>query len=787
MVAGLNVERERLALLHLETALEWPAAERAARLGAAMAHDPLLLAEVRELLAAATAAGDALPTHLPLDALPDDSPPPERIGPYRLGELLGRGGMGRVYRAARDDGLFEQEVAIKLTRRSRLAARVAEQFARERRILARLQHRNIAQLFDGGVTDAGDSFFVMELVAGRSVTEFADERHFDVRSRLQLFRQIAGAVQHAHARLVVHADLKPSNVIVTADGTAKLLDFGVARALADAAEPDATRPLGLTPDYASPARRRGEPPCTADDVYSLGVLLDELLRACEPLEPDLRSVIARARAEDPARRYTSVDALQDDLQRWLAGRPVEAHGRGFGYLVRRLVARHRLAAAVAAVSVLLLAGAATALAVLYVQAERARVQAEQRFDDLRSLSRFVLFDVYDRLARVPRSLTLRRDLADAGQRYLDRLARDPRAPVAVQLEVIEGLRRLAQVQSTPGAASLALAPLARQNLDRAQALAEGLRADGADAPTRSLVLARVLIARARLGLAVDAEPVEAERALVEAARLLEPLAAAGTAEAAELLIEEAALRAEALQWRGRYAESVEVARTALARPAWSGKEDARAAALRRARLLDLVAEGTYYGGDAAGAEAPYREQYALLADLAAREPHDLDVARRLQRAGWALGTTLVELRRPAQAEPILAASATLADDLRRLDPEDRELARAKTVIDAAHAQAMAALGRWDAALPLLRAVAESRGAESAAAPADFGLLRSYAVARAMLADAYADAGRSSLACPEYALAVGAFERLDSVGKLSQLDRDHGLRLARERQAAFCAH
>jgi serine/threonine protein kinase len=463
----------------------------------------------------------------------DDAPPPERIGPYRLGELLGQGGMGRVYRAERADGVFEQTIAIKLMRRTRMPLHVAEQFARERQILARLQHRNIAHLYDGGATPEGLSYFVMELVEGRPISQFAAEERLALQPMLMLFRQVCAAVQYAHARLVVHADIKPNNIIVTRDGTAKLLDFGLARVIHDVGDPTAAPAgsLGITQFYASPARRRGETPSTIDDVYSLGVLLRELLKGYRSVPPELRSICNRAAADDPAARYASVDALEEDVEHWLSGLPVQAHGTAWSYIALKFLARHRFVVSSAAVVILMLAGAATALAVLYVRAERAKTQAEQRFNDVRALSRFVLFDVYDRLESVPRALTLRRDIAAKGQQYLDDLAKVPDAPLEVRLEVIEGLRRLAQVQSAPGSASLAQASVARANLARAEAIARALPEDSKWARERALALTRIFIARARLSMGMELNLEATRRSLEDAQRTLGPLLAAGTGDA----------------------------------------------------------------------------------------------------------------------------------------------------------------------------------------------------------------------------------------------------------------
>jgi eukaryotic-like serine/threonine-protein kinase len=785
--------RERLALEYLETALSWPEAERDPRLAAQLHADPELLQNVRELLATAAHGDLALPTRLPLAGPVEDAPPPPRIGSYRLTELLGSGGMGRVFRGIRDDGLFEQEVAIKLTRRTRMSHIVAEQFARERQILARLQHRNIAQLFDGGVTAEGESWFVMELVAGRTVTDYVQEQRLPLRERLQLFRQIAGAVQHAHAQLVVHADIKPSNVIITRDGTAKLLDFGVSRVLADSAEEGSGTPLGLTFKYASPARRAGEPAGTADDIYSLGVLLEEMLRPCGVLAEDLESILAKAAAPSPDERYPTVEALQKDVQRWLAGHPVSAHPGSWAYYARRLIGRHRLTTLVASVAMLLLAGAAVALGVLYLRADHARVEAdlarhnaEQRFAEVRELSRYMLFDMYDRLDNVPRTLKLRRDLADAAQRYLDRLSQDSRAPVAVKLEVIEGLRRLAQVQATPDNASLAQAPLARRNLELAQKLAESLSATGADADTRTEVLARVLLARVRLSLGADLDAARAQTLLDQAEKLVNEGFTAKSATVQQALRSDlAALRSEALQWQGKYPEAIAVIAPELARPRPPEEQWSRAQVLEVARLHDLLAEATYYSGKPEQAEAPYRRQLALLQALLKKDPGDMQVNRRTQRAAWALGSSLLEPRRFAEAEPILANAQRSAHELRRLDPEDQTLARLESVLLLAHAQALVGLKKFAAAIPALREGVALRNAARLAAPDNFNAARDYVVALNMLSDALADAGQQRAACAQYTIAQQLLGELKSAGKLAKLDEDYMQRLANARFGRIC--
>ncbi|HXT22773.1 MAG TPA: serine/threonine-protein kinase, partial [Thermoanaerobaculia bacterium] len=274
--------------------LERPAAERDAFLSTACAGDPELRREVERLLAADASMEDFLarPATVPVDLAgdappgePSPEPPPARLGPYRLLRELGSGGMGTVYLAARDDAEYERQVAVKILRSGIGDAAAVQRFLAERQILARLEHPSIARLYDGGTTADGRPFLVMELVDGIPIDEYCDAHVLPLAARLQLFRRVCAAVEHAHRSLLVHRDLKPANILVTAAGEPKLLDFGIAKAL----DPSAGEASGrtafapcLTPRYASPEQVRGEPITTASDVYSLGVILYELLTGRGP-------------------------------------------------------------------------------------------------------------------------------------------------------------------------------------------------------------------------------------------------------------------------------------------------------------------------------------------------------------------------------------------------------------------------------------------------------------------------------------------------------------------------
>ena len=401
----------RASALFLE-ALDRPPATRAAWLAAACDD-----AEVCRRVGALLEGHDAPDGLLDRPALVRPAPEADplvgrRVGPWRVTARLGRGGMGAVYRAARADATFEQEVALKVVRPG-LEADFRARFVRERAVLAGLDHAGIARLIDGGVAADGTPYLTTELVAGEPITAWADRRGLGVEARLRLFLQACDAVAYAHRSLVVHRDLKPAHVLVADEpggGRVKLLDFGVAKLLeADAVDLTRTGPGPMTPAYAAPEQLLGRPVTTATDVYALGVVLYELLSGrrpydlggltaaqveravCETVPPrpseaardgratarlrgDLDAVVRKALAKEPERRYPSAEALADDLRRHLDGLPVRARPAMAGYRVGRFVRRHRAAVA-AATALVVLVTALTGLHTLRLGAERDRARA----------------------------------------------------------------------------------------------------------------------------------------------------------------------------------------------------------------------------------------------------------------------------------------------------------------------------------------------------------------------------------------------------------------------------
>ena len=444
----------------LDEALDVPASERVAwvaslgpehdalkpRLLALLAHTPSL--EGSGFLETLPTIGDGAGASEEGDESGDDSS--ARIGPYRLVREIGSGGMGTVWLAERSDGMIRRPVALKLPHGAWPRTTLAERMRRERDILAALTHPNIARLYDAGVTPRGRPYLALEYVEGRPIDDYCREHQLDARARIRVFLQVIQAVAYAHAQLVVHRDLKPSNILVTADGQVRLLDFGIAKLL----EQGRTQQTALTelagrphtPEYASPEQITGEPLSTASDVYSLGVVLYELLTGARPYKPrqdslaalhdaivradvpppstttadpavrrtlhgDLDTIVLKALKRAPAERYPTVNAFGEDLQRFLDGLPVVARPDSRIYRLKKFVARNRLAsAALSAALIVIVAGSAVSI----WQAYEARLQRNTAVrEKLRADAQAAAANRAARIARANAELTdyLTADLA----------------------------------------------------------------------------------------------------------------------------------------------------------------------------------------------------------------------------------------------------------------------------------------------------------------------------------------------------------------------------------------
>ena len=461
-------DAERFAKIEalLDAALDHPPAERLAFLDAACA-DASLHAEVCELLEAVGASEGFLETP---PAATDDHAGRD-IGAWRLVRRIGHGGMGEVWLGERSDGRFDQQVAVKLLRHHGHGD--AARMVREQRLLARLQHPNIARLIDAGSLPGGAPYMVMEYVEGVPLMRHCREHALPLEARLILFLEVCEAVAFAHRHLIVHRDLKPDNILVRADGHAVLLDFGIARLIDDDND---TRELRLTPQYAAPEQLAGEEQSTLTDVYALGLLLHELLTGHSPwgeqissgpvallrraqagpppspssqatppalakkLRGDLDAITHKALRPEPASRYASVEALHQDVRRHLAREPVSARGDAFGYRLRRFLRRYWLAAGLTLAAFAALIVALTAISLARHEAVRERDSAQTEAARSRAVRDYLahMFRDAGQHARDGSPLTAKQVLEQAAERVQASFATDP----ATDAEVLKALGEL---------------------------------------------------------------------------------------------------------------------------------------------------------------------------------------------------------------------------------------------------------------------------------------------------------------------------------------------------------
>lgn len=488
-----------------------PPATRAAALDAALGDRSDLRADVESLLR----AHDAMSAGAAED---DPAARPEvgaRIGAYRLVERIGEGGMGEVFRAERVDGVFDQRVAVKITRATINRDDAVRRFKIERQILASLQHPNIVTMLDGGATADGLAYFVMEYVEGTPITHYCRDRALPLADRLRLCRTVCGAVQYAHQRGIVHRDLKPGNILIQPDGSPKVLDFGVAKLLHEPTVGDA-RTVGLlpgpfTPNYASPEQLRGLPVTTACDVYALGVLLYEMVTGTRPydthgqpldrvielvvheeprrpsstdsdqvpysarlLRGDLDAIVGKAMSKEPADRYDSAGELAHDISRVLDGDPVLARVPSAGYVLLRLAARHKAIVTVAGLAIV--AVLATSAVALWQreQARREQQRAEALFRDVRQLANSLIFKVHDAVVPLPGSTDVRRTIVNEAIAYLERLEGQASDDVSLRLELAAAYRRIGGILGDPQRANLGDRDAALTQYERARAITASL-------------------------------------------------------------------------------------------------------------------------------------------------------------------------------------------------------------------------------------------------------------------------------------------------------------------------
>ena len=523
----------------LAAALELDPTERSAYLDRSYAADASLRVDIEPLLASEQRLREKFLDRTDLAAAAAAVISPDenfwvgrRVGPYKVVAQIGMGGMGEVYSAFRADD-YQKVVALKFVRAGQYSGEVFNRFKNERQILAGLDHPNLAKLLDGGTSEEGMPYFVMELIDGQPITEYCNQHQLAIRDRLKLFLQVCAGVHYAHQHLIIHRDIKPGNILVTAEGIPKLLDFGIAKIVesgqsADAPDATLTSFRILTPRYASPEQIKGEAMTIATDVYSLGVVMYELLtgrspyelvngntqefaqEVCdkEPQKPslavlrspaagdgnpenrpgafrqishekvskqlrgDIDNIVLMALRKEPSRRYKSANDLHEDILRHLENIPVHARNDSVWYRTTKFVARHKAGVAASAfVLVALLAGLIITLHEARV-AQKERARAERRFNDVRKLANSLMFEVHDSIRDLPGTLPARKLLVNRAQEYLDSLSQEAGGDASLQRELAAAYDRVGDLLGYTGAANLGDYPGALQSYEKALSIRE---------------------------------------------------------------------------------------------------------------------------------------------------------------------------------------------------------------------------------------------------------------------------------------------------------------------------
>jgi eukaryotic-like serine/threonine-protein kinase len=703
---------------------ELPEGERRAWLAREAADDPTLIAEVASLLDwhdSPEPFREAAPEALYAEVFaPASSRAGERIGAYRIEEMIGAGGMGDVYKAVRDDDQYHAEVAIKIMRADVLNPLAAQRFRAERQILAALDHRNIARLLDGGTAPNGLPYVVMELVAGEPIDAYCESRKLGTRERVQLFLQVCAAVAYAHQRLVVHRDLKPNNILVTADGSVKLLDFGIAKLL-ESDSPTMPRndftvtQIGvMTLDYASPEQVSGGTITTVSDVYSLGVVLYWLLTGQSPygagrpneaqrvaeilgdtvprrpslvkteteahrgdIDADLDNILLMALRKEPHKRYGTVDEFAADLRNFLAGLPVVARRGTFAYRLGKFARRHKIEIGAAVAVVAALVGG------LFFSIHEARIANEQRrvaqlhFDSVRALSNR-LFDFHDEIAQLPNSTRAREMLVKTALEYLDALSKQSAADPSLQEELGVAYRRVGDIQGNPQGGNTGDSKAALQSYAKSVELLE--RSHAADPANHRLgaVLARAYVQQTlnlvyTQGIQGAAQSSERGLALAEAHQE----GVADEFERTRLLVDALWGRVVFTGTTGKNAECMAAIEKMIATAeAYAGAHPGEA------RAYETLSNAYSNAGIIDDPRVPKKEMLArnialmrkaleVEEKLVAMHPDDASYKWRVAESRFNLGDTLVDqgeleaaIEQLSLASPVLAARATDKADVR---------------------------------------------------------------------------------------------------------------------------
>jgi eukaryotic-like serine/threonine-protein kinase len=709
----------------LEAALRLPPAERERFLRQETRSEAALYEGVIRKLAALDATVAMTPETVVADAnatvaglatrLAGRAPKPapesneiRRIGNYSIQKLIAQGGMGAVYLATQIGEGFQRTVAFKVVKPELATNAVMQRFLQERQVLAALDHPNIARLLDAGTADDGTPFLAMEYVEGVRIDEYCETKGLHTEERLRLFLTACDAVQYAHQHLIVHRDIKPSNIMVTTEGTAKLLDFGIAKLVTP--DDDPAEKMGLTaggnapmtPMYASPEQARGDTVTTSTDQYSLAILLYELLTGSlpyefkvmtaagverticetEPTRPseakiqrklvggeteqkvrkrlhgELEMILLMALRKEPQRRYTSVHQFAEDIQKHLTGQPVLAHKDTLEYRVRKFVRRHRAGVIAAALAVISLAASSIVSTYFARIAREEKVVAERRFQETRELARYFVTDLDEAIRKG--ETAARRELVEKGLVYLKRLAGEAAGDPLLQKEVISGYLKMGDIQGNPFGPNLGQIPGARASYEAALAACRQFGRTG-DSFRNETALARRKLAD------LDAYAGKPAEALQEYRAVLGEFSGLDRADVLYQIGWVQAQQGKDSNALASYKEAEKIAGDILTKQ--PGDKKAREVL---ARAAERVGETLWHLGDLPQAIENLKAALSIQEERVLAEPENVSARRRVWSGSMILGDVLSASGKKAEAEEAFHSALVNAQLRRKADPMNRQ-------------------------------------------------------------------------------------------------------------------
>ena len=833
----------------LEVAAAMKPGPRALYLAELGSADPNLREELESLLAQESSSGDFLKTSAMFSLRQSnsqfDAMIGRRLGPYEITDLIAVGGMGEVYRAFRADDQYKKQVAIKLVRAGQDSASVFGRFKNERQILASLDHPNIARLLDGGTTPEGVPYLVMELIEGQPIDEYCDARKLDITARLRLFTAVCIAVQYAHSRLIVHRDLKPGNILVTVEGEPKLLDFGIAKILDPGVfrdgSPAATMTMlrVLTPAYASPEQVKGETITTATDVYSLGVILYELLSGHHPyhvtartpdaishavleVEPerpssvvrrveagagsdqpeitaasvsvvregtpdklrkrlsgDLDNIVLMALRKEPERRYASAEQLAGDISRHLENLPVVARKDTARYRTSKFVTRHKLGVTATVLVGTMLVGALVVTLREVQVAREQRARAERRFNDVRTLANSLIFEIHDNIQDLPGATGVRKLLVERALSYLDSLAQESGSEPSLQRELAVAYDKLGDIQGTRFGANLGDTQGALESYQKALTIREGLLKANPAVVEDALGVA---VSRRRIagvaGFRGDPGSLEkAEAALATAERVLQAAPKNATAFAEVNMDHE--LVATMLDVRGDYQQALMHMRVVVP------MAEQRLLATPDSRLVQnrlAVAEGRtgfYLTRLGLRQEAQEHFQRSLqISESLALDPNDTERKRvYAYMLRWSAEHLLMQGDVKGASQAYRKGSVIL-EPLLAIDPKNSELDYDLASVRAGLGNTLAILGDSKHGAALLDRAAAMLEADAARDPVDIEPREALAATRIWLGDLSAHRGETSKSLENYEEGLAILEKMAADTKWQRFQSEAAVARAR---------